>query len=70
MIVTLICIIYLVSLVGSLFFIEWMVEHNIDAGIVVFTVMCPILNTIFVGYRTYRYFKNGGKFFIKDLFAN
>lgn len=62
--------IYIISIVWSLFFIEWMVEQNITPGIGVFTVMCPILNTIFAGYRTYRHFKNDGKFFIKDLFAD
>lgn len=35
-----------------------------------FVSLYPVLNTIFAGYRTYRYFKNDGRFFIKDLFAD
>lgn len=70
MVGTLIFITYFVSLIWSLFFLEWMIEHNITPGIGVFTVMCPILNTMFVIYRTYRHFKNGGKIFLHDLFAD
>lgn len=66
----LLALIYFISTLWSFCFIPWAVDKNIGCVEVMCVSMCPILNTIFAGYRTYRHFKNGGKFFIKDLFAD
>jgi len=68
--VVLIIFIYIISSVWSCCFINWAFNKNIDYYKIILISACPILNTIFAGYRTYRHFKNGGKFFIKDLFAD
>lgn len=62
--------IYIISVFWSYCFIEWAVDREIGCAETMFVSLCPILNTIFAGYRTYRHFKNSGKFFIKDLFAD
>lgn len=68
--VVLIIFIYIISAFWSCFFIRWALDRDINCDKIIFISVCPILNTIFAGYRTYRHFKNGGKFFIKDLFAD
>lgn len=65
----LIVFIYIGSVLWSMCFIGWMVDHNIDCGVTIVACMFPILNTVFAIYRTYCSFKNGN-FFLKDLFAN
>lgn len=68
--VALIVFIYLISVFWSYCFIGWAVDKDIKCAEMMFVSLCPILNTIFAGYRTYRHFKNSGRFFIKDLFAD
>lgn len=68
--VELIIFIYIISAFWSCCFIGWAVDKDIDPDKIIFICVCPILNTVFAGYRTYHHFKNGGKFFIKDLFAD
>lgn len=63
-------IIWLISCVGVIAFIPWCVDNDISLPLTLFVMICPILNTIFVIYRTYRYFKNGGTFPLKDLFVD
>lgn len=60
--VAVIIFIYNISIFWSFCFIPWCVNENIDFAEAMFVCFCPVLNTIFAGYRTYRYFKNGGKF--------
>lgn len=62
--------IYIISVFWSYCFIGWAIDKDIKFAEMMLVSLCPILNTIFAGYRTYRYFKNSGKFFIKDLFAD
>jgi hypothetical protein len=63
-------IIWFISCFWALCFVPWCAERNISLGITIFSYICPVFNTIFAAYRTYRHFKNGGSIkFLKDLFA-
>ena len=61
-------LIWVMSCIGVLFFIPWCVDNDISLPLTLFVIICPILNTTFIIYRTYRYFKNGGIILLKDLF--
>lgn len=63
-------IIWLISWIGAIAFIPWCVDNDISLIMTLFVMICPILNTIFVIYRTYRYFKNRGTIPLKDLFVD
>ena len=63
-----ILVIYFISFIWAFAFSGWACEHEISFGAFMFTIFCPILNTIFAVYRTYRFLKNKDRFFLKDLF--
>ena len=63
-------LIWLMSCLWAMCFISWMVDKDTDTILAAFVCLCPIFNTVFAAYRTYRHFKNGnGIKFLKDLFA-
>lgn len=62
-------IIWVISIIWALFFTQWCIENNISP-LAILVMFCPILNTVFAAYRTYRWIRNGFDIkFLKDLFA-
>lgn len=53
--------IWLLSAVGVVLFIPWMYERNLSVSMAVFLLICPVVNTIFLAYRTYKAFKHNSE---------
>lgn len=60
--ITILILLYAASFIFGLTSIEYMVQKDIGCFTAMFVIFCPVLNTIWMGFRISKWFKTESNF--------